>query len=49
MNPILTRIHQVEFAGDKDTESTNDVIAESMFAQCDADANEYLHLDALVD
>ena len=43
MNPILdTRTYQVEFAGGKVTESMANVIAESMYAQCDADRNEYL-------
>ena len=49
-NPILdTRIYQVEFSGGKVTELITNVIAESMYVQCDADRNEYLLLDALVD
>ena len=49
-NPILdTRTHQVEFAGDKITELTANVIAESMYTQCNADSNENLLLDVLVD
>ena len=48
-NLILdTRMYQVEFAGDKVTELTNNVITESMHALCDADRNEYLLLDLLV-
>ena len=48
-NPILdTRMCQVEFAGDKVTELTDNVIAESMYAQSDTDGNEYLTLDLLV-
>ena len=31
------------------TEWTTNIIAELMYTQCDADCNEYLHLDALVD
>ena len=50
MNPILdTRMYQVEFAGGKVTELTTNVIAQSMYAQCDVDRNEYLLLDLLVD
>ena len=49
-NPILdTSMYQVEFAGDKVTELTANVIAESMYSQCDADKNEYLLLDVLID
>ena len=49
-NPILnTGMYQVEFAGGKVTELTAIVIAESMYAQCDADGNKYLLLDVLVD
>ena len=48
-NPILnTRMYQVEFAGSKVTELTAKIIAESICAQCDADGNEYLLLDVLV-
>ena len=50
MNPILdTRMYQVEFAGGKVTELTTIIIAESMYTQCDADGNEHLLLDLLVD
>ena len=49
-NPILnTRIYQEEFAGGEVTKLTANVIAESMYAQCDLEGNEYLLLDALVD
>ena len=49
MNPILdTQMYQVEFTGGKVTELTTNAIAESMYAQCDGDGNEYLLLDALV-
>ena len=49
-NPILdARMYQVEFARDKVTELTANIIAESMYAQCDAAGNGYLLLDALVD
>ena len=42
-------MYQVEFTGGKITELTANILAESMYAQCDADGNEYLLLDALVD
>ena len=49
-NPILdTMLYQVEFAGGKVTELTTNIIAESMYAQCNEDGNEYLLLDLLVD
>ena len=49
-NSILeTRTYQVEFAGSKVRELTANVIAESMYSQCDAKRKEYLLLDALVD
>ena len=49
-NPILdTRMYQVEFAGGKVPELTANVIAESMYVQWDADGNEHLLLDLLVD
>ena len=48
INPILdTRTYQVEFGGEV-TELMANVIAESMNIQCDADRNEYLLLDVLV-
>ena len=43
------RTYQVEFAGGEVTELTANVIAESLYAQCNWDRNEYLLLDALVD
>ena len=50
MSPVLdTRMYQVEFAGGKVTTFTTNIIAQSMYTQCDADGNEYLLLDALVD
>ena len=48
-NPILDTMYQVEFAVGEVTELTTNIFAESIFAQCDADGNEYLLLDALVD
>ena len=49
-NPILDiRKYQVEISGGKVTELTSNIIAEWMCAQCDADENEYLLLDALID
>ena len=50
MNPIMdNRMYQVEFAGGKVTELTPNFITESIYTQCDADGNEYLLLDVLVD
>ena len=49
-NPFLyTRMYQVEFAGGEVTELTTNIIAESMYAQCDENWNEYLLLALLVD
>ena len=49
-NPTLdTRTYQVEFAGGEVVELTTNVIAKSMYAQCNLEGNEYLLLDALVD
>ena len=40
-NPILdTKTYQVEFVVDDVTESTTNIIAESMYANHDADKNE---------
>ena len=48
-NLILnTRTYQVEFAGGEVTEWTANIIAESMYAKCDSEGNEYLLLDALL-
>ena len=39
-NPILdTRMYQVELTADEVTELTINIIAESMYIQCDADRN----------
>ena len=41
-NPILdTRMYQVEFAGGEVTVLTTNVIAESMYIQCNSEGNEY--------
>ena len=45
-NPIIdTRMYQVEFAVGKVTELAANIIAESIYAQCDAGRNQYLLLD----
>ena len=50
INTILdTRTFQVEFAGGRVTDLTTNVIAESIYFSCNAEGNEYLLLDALVD
>ena len=49
-NPIFNkRTYQVEFAGDEVTKFTTNVIAESVYAKCNLEGNEYLLIDALVD
>lgn len=49
-NPILdTRVYNVEFDDGDVTELTTNLIAESMYSQCDPDGNQYLLLDQLVD
>ena len=49
-NPILDmKMYQVEFTWSKVTELTANVIAESMYAQCNSDRYEYWLLDVLVD
>ena len=50
MNPIIdTRMYQVEFAWGEVTELTTAIIAKSIYAQCNADGNDYLLLNVLVD
>ena len=50
INPILElRTYQVEFAGGKFRELTANIIAESIYSQCNEEGNEYLLLDVLVD
>ena len=46
---LNTMMYQVEFALGKVTELTTHAIAESMYAQCGANGNEYLLLDLLFD
>ena len=49
-NPILdTRKYLVEFDDGQVDELTANLIAESMYAQCDAEGNQYLLLDSFVD
>ena len=49
-NPILdTRRYDVEFDDDQVTELTANIIAESMYSQCDPDGNQYVLLNAIVD
>ena len=49
-NPILdTGMYQVDFAGSEVTDITTNIIAKSIYTQCDADGNEYLLLAVLVD
>ena len=49
-NPILdTRVYNVEFDDGNVTELTTNLIAESMYSQCDPDGNQYLLLDQLMD
>ena len=49
-NSILDmRMFQVEFARGEVTALTANIIAESMYVQCNSEGNEYLLLDVLVD
>ena len=49
-NPILdTRIYEVEFTDGTIGNYAANVIAESMFAACDAEGNQHVLLDAIVD
>ena len=49
-NPILdTRQYVVEFEDGQQTELAANTIAQSMYAQCDADGNNYLLFDSIVD
>ena len=46
---IVTRLYQVEFAGSIVALLAANVIAESIYTQCDAEGNEHLLLDLLFD
>jgi hypothetical protein len=49
-NPILdTRMYQVEFPDGSHAEYAANVIAESMYAQCDPAGNQYMLLRAIID
>lgn len=49
-NPILdTRTYEVEFADGEINELTANIIATSMYSQCDEGGNEYMLLDSFVD
>ncbi len=49
-NPILdTRVYEVEFPDGEVSELAANVIAENLYAQCDAEGNTVLLLDAIVD
>ena len=43
-----THLYEVEFPGGEITKFTANIIAESMYAKCDFDGNEYLLLQAFV-
>ena len=48
-NPILdTCVYEVAFSWGEITELAGNIIAESMYAQCDVDGDEYLYLEAFV-
>ena len=48
-NPILdTHLYEVEFPGGEMTKLAMNIIAESMYAQCDLNGNDYLLLKAFV-
>ena len=48
--PIIlkTSLYEVEFSGEEMTELAANIIAYSMYAQCDVDRNEYLLLEAFI-
>jgi hypothetical protein len=49
-NPALdTRVYEVRFPDEITEEWAANVIAEAVYAQCDADGNQYILLDAIVD
>jgi len=49
-NPILdTRVYIIDFDDGDQTELTANLIAESLFSQCDPDGNQYVLLDEIVD
>jgi hypothetical protein len=49
-NPILdTREYVVTFDDGDVTDLTANLIAESMYAQCDPDGNQFVLLDAIID
>jgi hypothetical protein len=49
-NPILdTRTYDVEFPDGQEAEYAANLIAENMYAQCDAEGNQYLLMESLVD
>ena len=49
-NPILdTHQYVVEWEDGQQTELSANIIAQSMYAQCDADGNNYLLFDSIVD
>ena len=49
-NPALdSRVYEVRFPNGRTEELAANVIAEAVYAQCDADGNQYVLLDAIVD
>ena len=49
-NPILdTRIYDVEFVDDQTAVLAANVIAQSMYAMCDTEGNQYLLLKGIVE
>ena len=49
-NPALdTHVYEVRFPDGRTEELAANVIAEAVYAQCDADRNQYVLLDAIVD
>ena len=49
-NPVLdTRTYEVQWDNGGVDELTANLIAESMYAQCDPEGNQYLMLDCIVD
>ena len=49
-NPILdTRGYIVEFEDGEQAELSANTIAQSMYAQCDPDGNQYVMFDSIID
>ena len=49
-NPALdTHVYEVQFPDGRTEELAANIIAEAVYAQCDANGNQYVLLDAIID